>query len=117
MLTDRRLDVLDVLLAPTFAGHDPAGAPIDRIGYFDAVRMLHAGFGWLVVTVEDQIADKDRVSTRWSATGTHTGWFAGIPATGRDVTISGIDIHRVDGGRLVELWEQIDLASLLAQLL
>ena len=69
------------------------------------------------MTVGDQLAEKDRVSTRWSATGMHTGEFAGIPATGREVTLSGIDIHRVSGDRLVELWEQLDLASLVAQLI
>ena len=117
VLTGRRLDVLDALLAPGFVGHDPAGAMIDRAGYFSAVRMMHTAFGTLVVRVDDQIAERDRVTTRWSATGTHTGAFAGVPATGREVTMSGIDIHRLDGDRLAELWEQLDLASLLAQLL
>ena len=117
VLTNRRLDVLEALLAPGFVCHDPAGAPIDRTGYFGAVRMLHDGFGRLVVTIEDQLAERDRVTTRWSATGIHTGWFAGVPATLRTVTLSGTDVHRLEGGRLVELWEQLDLASLLAQLL
>lgn len=117
VLTHRRLDVLDQLLASGFVGHDPTGAAMDRVEYFDAVRMLHDGFGTLVVTIDDQIAEKDRVTTRWTATGTHTGWFAGIPPTGREVTLTGIDIHRLDGDRVVELWEQLDLATLLAQLL
>jgi predicted ester cyclase len=117
VLADRRLDVLDDLLAPRFVGHDPVGAPIDRAGYIDAVRMLHEGFSGLTVTVGDQLADGNRVTTRWSAIGVHTGAFAGIPATGRDVLLSGIDIHRLDGDRIVELWEQLDLASLVAQLI
>ena len=117
VLGARRLDVLDELLAPCFIGHDPAGAMIDRPDYIDAIQMLHDGFSSLTVSVGDQVAEKDRVSTRWSATGMHTGQFAGIPATGREVTLSGIDIHRVSGDRLVELWEQLDLASLVAQLI
>ncbi len=117
VLTDRRLEVLGELLAPGFVGHDPAGVAIDRVEYRDAVRMLHDGFGTLVVRIDDQIAEKNRVTTRWTATGTHTGWFAGIPATGREVTLTGIDIHRLDGDRVVELWEQLDLATLVAQLL
>jgi predicted ester cyclase len=116
VLTGRRLDVLEELLTPGFTGHDPAGAPIDRAGYFGAVQMIHDGFGRLVVTVEDQLAERDRVTTRWSATGTHTGWFAGIAATRRTVTMSGIDVHRLEGGRLAEVWEQLDFANLLAQL-
>ncbi|MET0730594.1 MAG: ester cyclase [Solirubrobacterales bacterium] len=117
VLTHRRLDVFEHLIAPDFVGHDPSGATMDRVGYHDAVRMLHDGFGSLVVKIDDQIAEHDRVTTRWTATGLHTGTFAGIGPTWREVTISGIDIHRLDGDRVVEMWEQLDLASLLAQLL
>jgi predicted ester cyclase len=117
VLMHRRLDVLDRLIAPEFVGHDPSGATMDRVGYHDAVRMLHDGFGSLVVTVADQVAEHNRVTTRWTATGLHTGWFAGIAPTWRQVTLSGIDIHRIEGDRLVEMWEQMDLSSLLAQLL
>jgi len=117
VLTARRLEVLGELLAPRFVGHDPTGATMDRVEYHDAVRMLHDGFGTLVVRIDDQIAEKDRVTTRWTATGTHTDWFAGVAATGRVVTLTGIDIHRLEGDRIVELWEQLDLATLLAQLL
>lgn len=115
-LAGGRLDELERLLAPLFVGHDPLGALIDRADYVDAIRMLHESFTSLTVRVEDQLAEGDRVTTRWSATGTHTGDFAGIPATGRVVTLAGTDIHRVSGDRIVELWEQLDLASLVAQL-
>ena len=117
VLTERQLDVLELLVAPGFVGHDPTGVAMDREGYGDAVRMLHDGFSELVVTIDDQLAEKDRVTTRWSATGIHTGWFAGIPPTGREVTLSGTDIHRLEGRRIVELWEQLDLATLVAQML
>ena len=117
VLNRRRLNVLDELVAPGFVGHDPSGATIDRAGYLSAVKMLHAGFGQLIVSVDDQVAEHNRVATRWTAIGTHTGSFAGIAATWREVTISGIDIHRLEGGHVVEHWEQLDLASLLAQLL
>jgi steroid delta-isomerase-like uncharacterized protein len=117
VLGNRRLDVLDVLLAPKFVGHDPAGAMMERADYIAAIRMLHDGFANMIVSVNDQLADGDRVTTRWTATAHHTGDFAGIPATGRDVLLSGIDIHRLDGDRIVELWEQLDLASLVAQLI
>ena len=58
---------------------------MDRAGYFDAVRMLHKAFGELAVSIDDQVAENDRVTTRWSAVGTHNGEFAGIPPTGRTV--------------------------------
>jgi steroid delta-isomerase-like uncharacterized protein len=117
VLAGRRIEELERLLAPGFIGHDPLGAQIDRSDYIDAIRMLHEGFSRLAVRVDDQLAEGNRVTTRWSATGMHTGDFAGIPATGREVMLSGIDIHRVNGERLVELWEQLDLASLVAQLI
>jgi predicted ester cyclase len=113
----RRLDVLEVLVAPGFVGHDPAGATMDREGYFDAVSMMHEAFAQLEVFIDDQIAENDRVTTRWSAVGTHIGEFAGIAPTGRNVTMSGIDIHRVEGDRLVELWEQLDLATIISQMM
>ena len=117
VLTGRRLDVLDELLAPGFRGHDGAGGLMDRAGYREAAEMMHNAFPDLIVTIEDQVAERNRVSTRWWASGTHAGSFAGVPPTGRTVTISGIDIHRLDRGRIAELWEELDVASLLAQLL
>jgi predicted ester cyclase len=117
VLTHRRLDLLHDLIAPDFVGFDSAGAMLDYDGYVSAVEMLHDGFGELIVTVEDQVAEKDRVTTRWTAIGRHTGSFAGIAPTGREVMMAGTDIHRVDGHRLAELWEQVDFAGVIAQLL
>ena len=117
MVAGRRIDVLQQLVAPEFVGHDPAGAIMDRAGYFDAVAMLHEAFAQLVVSIDDQVAERDRVTTRWCAVGTHIGTFMGIAPTGRNVILTGTDIHRIEGGRLVELWEQLDLAHLLAQML
>jgi predicted ester cyclase len=117
VIQDRRLDVLHNLVAPGFVGHDPAGATMDRDAYFAAVRMLHEAFGQVEMSIDDQVAEGDRVTTRWSAVATHIGAFAGIPPTGRDVILSGTDIHRLEGDRLVELWEQLDLATLISQLI
>jgi len=68
-----------------------------------------------VVTVHDQVAEDDKVAIRWSATGTHAEDFVGVPATGRLVTISGIHIHRVRHGRLIEHWEELNLLGVLRQ--
>ena len=64
----------------------------------------------------DQVAEDDKVVTRWSASGTHAGDFAGVPATGRLVTVTGIHIHRIRHGRLVEHWEELNLLGVLRQL-
>ena len=117
VLEGRRADVLRRFVGPDFVGHDSGGALMDRTDFITAVHMLHDGFDAISVTIEDQIAEGDRVTTRWSAVARHTGSFAGIAPTGREVMLAGTDIHRLDGGRFAEVWEQIDFASLLAQLI
>ncbi len=117
VLEGRRMDVLRRLVGPDFTGQDSGGALMDRTDMFTAVAMLHHGFDRLQVTIEDQLVEGDRVSTRWTAVGRHTGPFAGVAPTGREVVFAGTDIHRLDGGRIAEVWEQTDYAGLLAQLL
>jgi predicted ester cyclase len=117
VLSGGRLDFLDELLAPGFVGHDSAGATIDLAGFVAGVRGLVSAFENLDISIDDQVAEGGRVSTRWSAVGTHTGAYAGIAPTGREVIMAGTDIHRLEGDRVVELWEQVDFAGLLAQLL
>ena len=77
---------------------------------------LHNAFPDLHFTIEDQIAEGDRVVTRWTATGTHTGAFQGIPPTGTRFKLSGIDIDRIAGGKVVECWPNADELGLLQQL-
>jgi predicted ester cyclase len=117
VLGQRRIDVLRRLVGVDFIGHDSGGALMDRMDFFTAVEMLHDGFAQLEVTIEDQVAEGPLVTTRWTAIGRHTGAFAGIEPTGREVMFAGTDIHRLDGGRFAEVWEQTDYAGLLAQLL
>jgi len=66
--------------------------------------------------VEDQIAEGDRVVTRWSATATHTGTLKGIPATGKRAHITGCNVARIANGQIVESWFNFDMLSLLQQI-
>ena len=68
------------------------------------------------LTLEDMVAEGDRVAARWTFQGTHRGQFMGIAATDKAVSISGIEIERFAGGRIVEHWEQADIMSLMQQL-
>lgn len=77
---------------------------------------LHNAFPDLRFTIEDQIAEGDRVVTRWSARGTHTGDFQGIPPTGMQFRLTGIDIDRIANGKVVECWPNADELGLLQQL-
>jgi predicted ester cyclase len=117
VLVARRLDVLHGMLAPEFVAHDSSGATIDRFGYIAGVQVLLSAFADLSVYIDDQIAESDRVTTRWSAVARHVGSYAGVPPSGREVLMAGTDIHRIDGDRVEEVWEQVDFAGLLAQLL
>jgi len=67
-------------------------------------------------TVEDMIAEGDRVATRWTVHGTHEGTFRGIPPTGKQINGKGITIKRIAGGKVVEEWALIDMFGLLQQI-
>ena len=80
------------------------------------VTGLRAGFPNLTLTIEDQIAEGDMVVTRWTARGTHAGDFQGIPATGREVRMTGTDIDRIVDGKTVDCWVHMDQLGLMRQL-
>ncbi len=107
----------DVLIED-YHDHDPA-RPQDAIG-MDAIRrevgMWRAAFDFSF-TVEDQMAQGDRVCTRWTWNGRHTGDFMGIPATGKEVSMTGCTIHRcTPDGKITEGWWQYDRLGLMEQL-
>jgi steroid delta-isomerase-like uncharacterized protein len=77
---------------------------------------LRQAFPDLQIKIEDQIAERDKVVTRWTARGTHQGEFAGIPPTGKQVVMTGIDIDRIANGKLVECWTKSDDLSMLQQI-
>jgi len=79
-------------------------------------NILRPALSKLTVTIHDQIAEGDRVVTRKTISGVHTGTLMGIPATGRDVAISVIDIVRVQNGKYAEHWGLNTLANVLAAL-
>ena len=117
VLRQGNVDAVDELVADNFAEHDPPpGMAADREGFKDFVREIHQAFADQLHTVHDQLADGDRVVERWTMTATHAGEFLGIPATGKRVTLPGIDISRVEDGRIVEHWTQCDMLGFLEQL-
>lgn len=77
---------------------------------------VFAAFPDVQFTAEDMIAQSDRVVVRFSIRGTHKGEYAGIPATGRQVHWSGINIGRFENGKIVELWGESDQLGLMQQL-
>ncbi|MFI9763217.1 ester cyclase [Streptomyces sp. NPDC051963] len=107
----------DVLIED-YHDHDPSN-PQDVIG-LDAIRreveMWRGGFDFSF-TVEDQVAQDDRVCTRWTWNGLHKGDFLGIAATGKRMSMTGTTIHRCTGdGKIAEGWWQYDRLGLMEQL-
>ena len=78
--------------------------------------MIRNGFPDLHFTDEDYVAEGDKVAGRFEATGTHNGEFAGVPATGKPITFSGINIMRIAGGKIVEHWVQYDAMGIMQQI-
>ncbi len=117
VLSAGNLDLIDELFAPDYVAHAPPSP--DRHGpaaLKEFVAACRAAFPDLLFTVEDRRVEGDRIAVRWTARGTQRGEFMGVPPTGRQVTISGIAIHRVAAGRIAESWDYIDNLGLLQQL-
>jgi steroid delta-isomerase-like uncharacterized protein len=108
---------LDGIMAPDVINHSPLpGQPQGVDGFKAAIQMMRGGVPDLSITIDSAVAEGDLVSTRWTGTGTHTGDLMGIPATGKQVTVVGIDICRISGDRIVEYWQELDTFSMLQQL-
>ena len=111
------LSVADEIVGANYLNHNamPGEVP-GREGLKAFVTSLRMSFPDLRLTVEDLIAEEDKVVTRFSASGTQRGEFAGIPATGRPVQISAINIHRLRDGQIHEAWLNWDVLGLMQQL-
>ena len=111
------LALIDELVAPNFVNHTPApGLPPDREGIKQLLSMFRAAFPDGSMTIEDMIAEGDKVVSRKTYRGTHQGEFLGIPPTGRHVSVGLIDIMRIVDGKVVEHWRVGDDLSMLQQL-
>lgn len=110
---------LTEILAEDFVYHDaPEGVPGTREGYMRIFEGYCQAMPDHTITPEFMVAEDDLVVTRWRVQGTNTGplWVGDIPATGREVDVTGITINRVRDGRIVEQWEQADTLGILQQL-
>jgi len=101
---------------PNCVYHSPATGDLRGEAYRMYVASVFAAFPDGKWTIEDQLAEGDKVMTRWNFTGTHKGMFKGIAPTGRKVAITGMVIDRVVDGRIVEEWEEFDALGTMRQL-
>ena len=90
--------------------------PPGREGVKAFFSMVESAFSEVTFTIEDLIAEGDKVVWRWVLRGKHSGAFQGIPATGKEFVLRGISIVRLEAGQFAENWVQQDMAGLMAQL-
>jgi predicted ester cyclase len=133
-----QLDVADEIFHPDFTSHalPPGQTKVGPEGAKKAVAEIRAGLPDMRLTVDDMLAEGDRVLTRWTAVGTHTGPLAHfveqiygrdvstdpgpgggpIPPTGKTAVVRGINLNRVEDGKITDLWDVYDLMGMLQQL-
>jgi len=112
------ISLIDELFAPDFVEHEelPPGIPAGSEGVKQMSTMFRSAFPDFKATIDDMIAEGDKVVVRGTWSGTHKGEFMGIPPTGKRVSFGVIDIVRIAGGKFVEHWGQMDNMGLMQQL-
>jgi steroid delta-isomerase-like uncharacterized protein len=117
VINQGKMATIDELIAADAVDHSlPPGIPPAREGVKLFLGMIRAAFPDIHETVEDTLAEGDRVVTRSTWRGTHQGAFLGIAPTGKQVSVTAIDISRVAAGKFVEHWQTADNLGLLQQL-
>jgi steroid delta-isomerase-like uncharacterized protein len=115
ILAQGNSDLVEEIYASDFVGHDPT-MPEDLRGVEGArefYSMYLGAFPDAEVTIEDQLAEGDKVVTRWTGRGTHQGELMGVPPSGNRVEVPGITISRIEGGKIVEEWENYDALGMM----
>lgn len=116
-LDKHNFDVLDELFAREYTLHLPgAKAPLDLEQTKQLYRDLYSALPDLRHTIEDQIAEGDKVVTRWSARGTHQGELLGRGGSGNEIAFAGINIYRIADGKLIESHVSWDVLAIAHQL-
>lgn len=105
-----------LLYDPGAAIHGFGPETLEVEGMLRFYETVAAGFSGVSVTVEDVVAEGERLAARYTFRGSHTGEFMGLPATGRAVEVPGQTILRFEGGKVVERWQSFDTMSLMQQL-
>lgn len=109
--------VTEKSVATNFVFHGATGEDIRGLKDFKQhLSLLYSGFPDGHFTIDDIVVEGDKVTTRWTLTGTHKGEFMGIPPTNKKVKMWAITIDRVAGGKFVEEWERADTLGFMQQL-
>ena len=119
LLIKNRDDLIDELISPDFVAHVP-GLPAELTHGPEGVKKWFAayrdGMAGIWAKHHDTMAEGDRVMIRFTGGGKHTGTMLGVPASGRDIEVTGIDIFRIVDGKFVEMWQELDFLGMMQQM-
>jgi steroid delta-isomerase-like uncharacterized protein len=111
---DRKLELIEQVIAKSHALGDPtvSGSAVGPEAYRRQVERFVVGFPDLRFTIDDTVSEKDKMAVSWTVTGTHKGQFFGIAPTNKKVSVSGITIHEIFNGKILEsvaIWDALGL--------
>jgi predicted ester cyclase len=117
VLNKQKLPLVDELIDTSYIYHGPFGELKGPQSYKQVSTEILTAFPDHHITIEDMVAEGDKVVSRFTARGTHKGGdYMGFAPKGKQFKMSGIMISRIAGGKIVEDWESIDLLGQLQQL-
>jgi len=113
----RDLNVFDATFSDAFVDRTPRpGMDPGKAAFRQMVIGMQAAFSEDHTSLDDMVAEGDKVAWRWTYRGKNTGPLMGMPPTGKTVTFCGFTIDRIVNGQIVERWHQMDVAGMMAQL-
>ena len=108
---------LERIYGADYVGHDPDGFFAGDLSQFrQTAAAIFAAFSDFGVTIDDLIAEGDKVVKKWTSRSVHTGDFMGIPASGKAIEVTGTTVYRIAGGKIVECWSNADRMGMLQQM-
>jgi predicted ester cyclase len=109
-----QLDQLATLVAPDYVA--PQTGDHGQAAFVANIRELRAGFPDIHFTIDDLVAEGDRVAIRWSWRATHTGPFRHLPPSGRAITNTGMAVYQLAAGKVTHSWVETDRLGALQQM-
>jgi steroid delta-isomerase-like uncharacterized protein len=118
LFNEGNLDVADEIVSSNHISHDPTlpDLPVGPDGQKQLVNFYRGAFPDARIAIEDQMAEGDKVTTRWTGRGNHQGELMGVAPTGNQVSVSGISISRISEGKIEETWTIYDALGMMQQI-
>jgi steroid delta-isomerase-like uncharacterized protein len=114
----RKLELINEIISPSHAIQAPtvAGSAVGPEAYKREVLRFLAGYPDLQWTIDDLIAEEDKVVARWTMSGNHKGEYLGVLATNKKVSVEGITIHHISGGKIMDSYSNWDALGMMQQI-